>query len=80
MVPGMKFNEKELAFLRILCSSEHKHISQEVICEKLVKDDIIKFDEFKSLKRKLLFSGVIGIVYGNITIEDKSLVEQIFDS
>ena len=76
----MKYNEKELAFLRILCSSEHKHLSQDVICEKLVEDEIIRVDEFKALKRKLLFSGVIGIVYGNITIEDESIVNQILDS
>jgi hypothetical protein len=76
----MKFNEKELAFLRILCSSKHKHVSQEVICEKLVEAEIIKVDEFKALKRKLLFSGVIGIVYGNITIEDEAILHQILDS
>ena len=73
----MRFNEKELAFLRILCSSEHKHLSQEVICKKLVEDEIIQVNEFKGLKRKLLFSGVIGIVYGNITIEDESIVRQV---
>jgi hypothetical protein len=76
----MKFNEKELAFLRIVCSSEHKHINQEVICKKLVKAEIIQEDEFKALKRKLLFSGVIGIVYGNITIEDESIIPQVLYS
>jgi hypothetical protein len=52
-------------------------MSQEVICEKLVNEEVIHFTEFKELKRKLLFSGVIGIVYGNITIEDESIVEHI---
>lgn len=76
----MKFNEKELAFLRILCSSEHKHVSQDVIRKKLVEDEIIQVQEFKALKRKLLFSGIIGIVYGNITIEDETIINQILES
>ena len=76
----LKFNEKELAFLRILCSSEHKHVSQVVLCDKLVEAEVIQVDEFKALKRKLLFSGVIGIVYGNITLEDESIVPQILDN
>jgi len=68
-----KFNDKELAFLRIICSSEHKHISQDVVREKLVEAEIIEPDEFKDLKRGLLYSGVIGIVYGNITLEKEEI-------
>ena len=71
----MQYNEKELAFLRILCSSEHKHISQDVVCEKLVEAELITADEFKTIKKKLLYSGVIGIVYGNITLEKNEISE-----
>ena len=65
----MQFNEKELAFLRIICSSEHKHISQDFMVKSLVEAEIITPDEFKVIKKKLLYSGIIGIVYGNITLE-----------
>ena len=68
-----KFNDKELAFLRIICSSEHKHISQDMVREKLVEAEIIEPDEFKDLKKSLLYSGVIGIVYGNITLEKEEI-------
>ena len=71
----MQYSEKELAFLRILCSSEHKHISQDVVCEKLVEAELITIDEFKTIKKKLLYSGVIGIVYGNITLEKNEISE-----
>lgn len=73
----MQFNEKEKAFLRIVCSSEHKHVSQDYICNKLVESEIITSEEFKSLKKKLLYSGVIGIVYGNITVEDESVIKLV---
>ena len=73
----MQYSEKELVFLRILCSSEHKHISQDVVCEKLVEAELITADEFKTIKKKLLYSGVIGIVYGNITLE-KNEISDLF--
>jgi len=76
----MQFTEKELAFLRILCGSEHKHVSQDYICERLVADEVIVPEEFKQIKKKLLYSGVIGVVYGNITIEDDSLIKQILET
>ena len=76
----LQFNEKELAFLRIVCGSEHKHLSQDTLCDQLVQAEIITSDEFKALKRKLLFSGVIGIVYGNITIEDESVIKYIMEN
>jgi len=71
----MQFSEKELAFLRIICSSEHKHISQDTVLNKLVEAELITPDEFKSIKKKLLYSGVIGIVYGNITLEKNEISE-----
>ena len=77
MADMMQFSEKELAFLRIVCSSEHKHVSQDYIRDKLVEAETITPDEFKGLKKKLLYSGVIGVVYGNITIEDDSIIKLV---
>ena len=77
MADMMQFSEKELAFLRIVCSSEHKHVSQDYIRDKLIEAEIITPDEFKGLKKKLLYSGVIGVVYGNITIEDDSIIKLV---
>ena len=71
----MQYSEKELAFLRVICSSEHKHISQDVVCNRLVEAELITPDEFKVIKKKLLYSGVIGIVYGNITLEKNEISE-----
>lgn len=71
----MEFNDKELAFLRIICSSEHKLLSQDVVMNRLVESETVSADEFKSIKRKLLFSGVIGVVYGNITLEKEEITE-----
>lgn len=73
----MQFSEKELAFLRVICSSEHKQISQDVVQNRLVEAELITPDEFKAIKKKLLYSGVIGIVYGNITLE-KSEISALF--
>ena len=69
----MQFNDKELAFLRILCSSEHLQISQDVVMKRLIESETVSPSEFKSIKKKLLYSGVIGIVYGNITLEKKEI-------
>lgn len=71
----LEFNEKELAFLRILSNSEHKHITQESIFKQLVETEVLSSDEFKAIKKKLLYSGVIGVVYGNITLEKKEITE-----
>ena len=76
----MQFNEKELAFLRIVCSSEHKLVTQDYVCDRLVADEVIAPDEFKQLKKKLLYSGIIGVVYGNITVEDESLIKQVLET
>jgi len=59
----MEFSEVEKAFLRVLCSSGHAQMGQDTM-------------EFKALKKKLLYSGIIGIVYGNITVQDKSILVQ----
>ncbi len=69
----MSFNEKELAFLHLLWESDHKQLGQETLMQRLVDAEVITSDEFKTLEKKLLFAGVIGIVYGNITIQDTSV-------
>jgi len=71
----LAYNEKELAFLRILCQSQHEHISQDSVQSKLVEAEILTTEEFKQVKKKLLYSGVIGVVYGNITIEKREIFE-----
>lgn len=70
----VEFSEIEKAFLRVLCSSGHAQMGQDSIRDRLVADDIIKPEDFKALKKKLLYAGVIGIVYGNITVQDKSIL------
>ena len=74
----MSFNDKEMEFLRLLCTSEHKQLGQDTLRDRLVEAEVIDPDDFKSLKKKLLYSGVIGIVYGNITIQDKT-ISALFD-
>ena len=75
----LAYSEKELAFLRILCSSQHEHISQDSVETRLVESELLTPEEFKQVKKKLLYSGVIGIVYGNITIEKREIFE-LFES
>jgi hypothetical protein len=78
-VKTLQYNDKEMAFLRIICSSEHKHVSQDSVCQRLVEAEVITPDEFNAIKKKLLYSGVIGIVYGNITLEKKETVDLFRD-
>ena len=75
LVTILAYNEKELAFLRILCKSEHEMITQDSVQRQLVEAELMTPDEFKQVKKKLLYSGVIGIVYGNITLEKKEIHE-----
>ncbi len=70
----MSFNEKEIEFLRLLCQNDHKQLGQDTLRDILVESEVIILDEFKALKKKLLYAGVIGIVYGNITIQDQSIL------
>ncbi len=69
----MSYDERELAFLRMLVESAHKQLGQDTLRDRLIEAEVIQPDEFKALKKKLLYSGVIGIVYGNITIQDESI-------
>ena len=71
----LEFTEKERAFLSIITNSEHHHISQDSLFKQLVETEILNLDEFKLIMKKLLYSGLIGIVYGNITLENKEIIE-----
>lgn len=73
----LEFTEKERAFLSIITNSEHQHISQDSLFKQLVETEILNLDEFKLIKKKLLYSGIIGIVYGNITLENKEIIESL---
>ena len=79
MLVTMEYSEKELAFLRIICQSQHEHITQDSVQARLVEAELMTPEEFKQVKKKLLYSGVIGIVYGNITLENKEIIELFMD-
>ncbi|HDJ22054.1 MAG TPA: hypothetical protein ENF19_02500 [Candidatus Bathyarchaeota archaeon] len=64
-----RLSEKEMEFLRMVASSGHRQVSQESLKRRLLEQGVLTEDEFKEVKKRLLFSGIIGIVYGNITLE-----------
>jgi hypothetical protein len=72
----MRLTPEEIIFLRALCSYEHGHVGQDSLRFKL-EDLGIDQEQFKKIKKKLLYSGVIGIVYGNITLEDKTIPDKL---
>jgi len=72
----MTLTEKEKLFIEALCSYPHGHVTQDSLRGRLEAHGFTA-DEFKDIKKRLLYSGVIGIVYGNITLEDESLREQM---
>lgn len=79
MLVTMDYSEKELAFLRIICQSQHEHVTQDSVQARLVEAELMTPDEFKQVKKKLLYSGVIGIVYGNITVEKREILDLFTD-
>ena len=72
----MTFTERERLFIETLCSYPHGHVTQDSLMGKLETLGVTR-GEFKDIKKRLLYSGVIGIVYGNITLEDETLREQL---
>ncbi|MCK4317939.1 hypothetical protein KAW53_04165 [Candidatus Bathyarchaeota archaeon] len=72
----MTLTEREKLFMKALCSYQHGHVTQDTLRGKL-KNLGVTPDEFKEIKKRLLYSGVIGIVYGNITLEDETIREQL---
>lgn len=79
MLVTMDYSEKELAFLRIICQSQHEHVTQDSVQARLVEAELMTPEEFKQVKKKLLYSGVIGIVYGNITVEKREILDLFTD-
>jgi len=79
MLVTMDYSEKELAFLRIICQSQHEHVTQDSVQTRLVEAELMTPEEFKQVKKKLLYSGVIGIVYGNITVEKREIMDLFTD-
>jgi len=79
MLVTMDYSEKELAFLRIICQSQHEHVTQDSVQTRLVEAELMTPEEFKQVKKKLLYSGVIGIVYGNITVEKREILDLFTD-
>ncbi len=72
----MEFSDKDILFLKKLSKYDHGHVSQTTLQHELEKEGI-PAEDFIKVKRKLLFSGIIGIVYGNITIEKKEVLKSI---
>ena len=71
----MTLTERERLFIEALCSYPHGHVTQDSLMGKLETLGFTR-EEFKDIKKRLLYSGAIGIVYGNITLEDETLREQ----
>jgi hypothetical protein len=72
----MEFTEKEAFFLKTIIKYGHGHVTQTTLQSDLEKVGI-EFDEYKQIKKKLLYAGVIGVVYGNVTIENKEAVKYL---
>ncbi len=72
----MTLTEREKLFIKTLCSYQHGHVTQDTLMGKLETLGVTK-EEFRDIKKRLLYSGAIGIVYGNITLEDETLREQL---
>ncbi len=72
----MTLTEREKLFIKALCSYPHGHVAQDSLRGKLEGLGVTG-EEFKDIKKRLLYSGAIGIVYGNITLEDETLREQL---
>jgi hypothetical protein len=60
--------EKERLLLEILKSTISGHIADEYLKKRLAEQGVEERD-YKIMKRKLLFKGYIGKVYGNIILE-----------
>ena len=67
----MNLSEEEILFLKTLDNFEGDHASDESLKIKLFKYGIDE-EQFVTIKRRLLFNGYIGSVYGNITLEKKN--------
>ncbi len=67
-----QLTEYDFLFLDVLASFGRNYVSEINLKSKLFE---IGFNDesFTQTKRKLLFRGYIGLIYGNITLEKKAL-------
>ena len=72
----MSLSEREMLFLRALCGYQHGHVTEGTLKSKLGEWGVEE-QEYKQLKKKLLYAGIIGVVYGNVTLEDRRVLEQL---
>ena len=67
----MNLSKEELLFLKTLDNFEGDHTSNDSLKIKLIEHGIDE-EQFLVIKRRLLFNGYIGSVYGNITLQEKN--------
>jgi len=72
----MTLTEEEILFLDTLCGFGYGHATERNVKAKLLE---LGFDDarFAAVKRRLLFSGYIGSIYGNLTLEKKDYREKV---
>lgn len=66
----MNLSKEEILFLKTLDNFEADHTTNESLKSKLMEHGIDE-EQFITIKRRLLFNGYIGSVYGNITLQRK---------
>jgi hypothetical protein len=74
----LKLSKEEQYFLDLLDNAKGNHATETYLRRKL-KDKGIGEEEFIKIKRKLIFNGYIGSVYGNIILERKAYTRNLND-
>jgi hypothetical protein len=67
----MNLSKEEILFLKTLDNFEGDHTSNESLKIILLEHGIDE-EQFDAIKRRLLFNGYIGSVYGNVTLQKKN--------
>jgi hypothetical protein len=62
--------KEEIAFLDALCGTGRGHVSERHLKELLAAEGFTD-ESFASVKRRLLFAGYVGSIYGNLTLEKR---------
>jgi hypothetical protein len=72
----MTLTEEDILFLDTLSGFGYGHATEKNVKAKLLE---LGFDEarFAAVKRRLIFGGYIGSVYGNLTLEKKDYREEV---
>lgn len=71
----LELSNEEIIFLKTLDNFEGDHTSNESLRKKLIEHGINE-EQFVNIKRRLLFNGYVGSVYGNITLQKKNYRNQ----